>query len=183
MRANRGIGTVLLAFLACTALAVGLAACGGTDDATSGGANEVAEGEAVTVGGLRYDVSSRFLDPHDSTDAAYIGGQPAPSGGLHYAGVFVEVENDTDRPEDLATMSVTDARGVEHAAFPPGSSPYMRSFGEVVKPHETQPAGDSTGGPPVRSLLLFRLTPGSEKRPFTPHIGSEEEEAEVTLDL
>lgn len=137
----------------------------------------------MTVDGLKYDVSSRFLDPNDSRDAAYIAGQPPPSGGLHYAGVFVEVENDTDRPGSLATMSVTDAKGVEHAAFPPGTNPYMRSFGEVVKPHETQPAGDSTGGPPVRSLLLFRLTPGSEKRPFTLHIGSEEGEAKVRLGL
>ena len=164
-----------LVSLVCAALAFGLASCG---DSTDGG-----NGESATVGGLRFGITARYLNPHQSKDATYIAGQPPPSGGSHYAGVFVEVENETARPEGFPTISLTDAAGTEHAAYPPGTNPYLRHFGETVKPHETQPAGDSTRGPPVRSLLLFKLTPGSEKRPFTLHIGSSEEEAKVTLDL
>jgi hypothetical protein len=77
-----------------------------------------------------------------------------------------------------------DAVGTEHAAFP-AATPYARHFGEVVKPHETQPAFDSTGQAPAKpSLLLFRLSPASDKPPLTLHIqGVEGGEAEVTLDL
>jgi len=164
-----------LVSLVCAALAFGLASC---RDSTDGG-----NGESAAVGGLRFGITARYLNPHQSKDATYIAGQPPPSGGSHYAGVFVEVENETARPEGFPTISLTDAAGTEHAAYPPGTNPYLRHFGETVKPHETQPAGDSTRGPPVRSLLLFKLTPGSEKRPFTLHIGSSEEEAKVTLDL
>lgn len=164
-----------LVSLACAALALGLVSCGDSTDKGSG--------KSATVRGLRYVVTARFLNPHDSRDATYIAGQPPPSGGNHYAGVFVEVENETARPEGFPTISLTDAAGTEHAAYPPGTNPYLRHFGETVKPHETQPARDSTRGPPVRSLFLFKLTPGSEKRPFTLHISSEDGEAKVTLDL
>jgi hypothetical protein len=175
MRGNRGIGVVLVVSLAGAALVFGLNSCG---DSADGG-----KGESATVGGLRFGITARFLNPHDSRDATYIAGQPPPANGLHFAGVFVEVENETDRPEGFPTISLTDAAGAEHAAYPPGTNPYLRHFGETVKPHETQPARDLPRGPPVRSLLLFKLTPGSEKRPFTLHIGSEEGEAKVTLDL
>ncbi len=175
MRGNRGIGVVLVVSLAGAALVFGLGSCG---DSADGGT-----GESANLGGLRFGITARFLNPNNSSDATYIAGQPPPSGGSHYAGVFVEVENEAARPEGFPTISVTDASGTEHAAYPPGTNPYLRHFGETVKPHETQPARDSTRGPPVRSLLLFKLTPGSEKRPFTLHIGSSEEEAKVTLDL
>jgi len=127
-------------------------------------------------------ITARYLDPHDSRDAAYIAGQPTPGKGERYAGIFVELANETGQSKSLPSVSLTDAAGTEHAAYPPPSgNPYLRHFGETIGPHETQPASDSTHGPPVRSLLLFRLIPGSEKRPYTLHIESEGGKGKLTL--
>jgi hypothetical protein len=185
MPANR---RVALSLLAVALLGVAVSACGHTSTTTStstSGPTKVAEGEPVTLDGLQFTITARYLNPHNNQDAAYIAGEPAPSEGLRYAGVYVEVQNEGAEPRPFPTMLVRDAVGTEHAAFP-ATTPYARHFGEVVKPHETQPALDSTGqGPAKPSLLLFRLSPATDKPPLTLHIQSFKEgsEATVTLDL
>jgi hypothetical protein len=183
MLANRRFAQSLLAAVV---LAVGVCACGHTSTTTSpSGSSKVAESEPVTLDGLQFNITARYLNPNNSQDAAYIAGEPAPSEGLRYAGVFVEVQNEGDEPRSFPPISVIDAVGTEHAAFP-AATPYARHFGEVVKPHETQPAFDSTGQAAAKpSLLIFRLSPPTDKPPLTLHIQGfkEGEEATVTLNL
>jgi hypothetical protein len=196
MPANRMMVSALLA------LSIVLLACGcgdsGASSSTGGpgsgsssvsvsrpdGLIRVAEGEPLTFDGLRYRFASRYLSLRDKRDAAYLASGSAPSEGLHYAAVFVEIQNEGDESQVLPTMFITDAAGTEHAAFPP-ATPYSRAFGEVVEPHETQPAPDSGQQKPIRpELLIFRLAPETDQLPLTLHIqGEGGKSAEVTLAL
>jgi hypothetical protein len=182
MSANRRIALLLLM---AAVLASAVSACGHASATTStSGPTKVAEGEPVTLGGLQFNITARYLDPSNSQDAAYIAREPPPSPGLRYAAAFVEVLNEGDQPRPFPTMAIKDAVGTEHAVYPP-TTPYARHFGELVKPHETQPAFDSTGQAAAKpSLLLFRLSPPSDKPPLILHIqAAEGGEAEVTLGL
>jgi hypothetical protein len=153
-------------------LAIGASACGGANGKSA--SNDVVEGEPVTLGGLTFNITSRYLHPDHGGDAAYVAGQPPPAKGLSYYAVFVEVQNESAKPKAFPAMSITDAVGTLHAAYPV-ATPYARHFGEVVKPHEHEPAIDSIRrqGAVQPSLVLFRLSPGSDRLPLTLHIGSE----------
>ncbi len=182
MSPNRRTVLPLLAALALSLLATGVAACGYSSDST-----DVIEGEPVTLGELQFNVTfSRYLNPNDSEDSAYLVGQSPPGKGLNYFGVFVEVQNESDETQTLPSMSITDAAGNEHAAYP-SESLYALHFGEEVEPQEQIPVLDSTPqqGPIEGSLVIFRLPDeASDNRPLTLHIqGAEGEEAKVTLDL
>ena len=86
-----------VAALAALALALGLAACGHESDS-----KEVAEGHPVKVGELEYNVTfSRFLNPNDNEDVAYLVGQPEPPEGSSYFGVFFEIKNESEEPQPL----------------------------------------------------------------------------------
>ena len=147
-----------------------------------GGPVRVVEGEPLILDGLRLDFKSRYLDSRANGDAAYLAGEPAPSEGLRYAAVFVALRNEGDRPLRLPVMSIVDTAGTEHAAFPP-TTPYGRRFGEVVGPHESQPALDAPRRHPARpSLLLFRLSPATDKLPLTLEVqGVERGEVRLAL--
>jgi len=67
----------LLVALALASLAAGVSACGYSSDSKS-----VVEGQTVSLGDLQYTVIfSRFLNPNDNEDAAYLVGQPPPKKG------------------------------------------------------------------------------------------------------
>jgi|SRR6476469_4803189 len=172
----------LLAALALGLLALTVSACGYSSDS-----KEVVEGEVVELGELKYQVVfSRFLNPNDNEDSAYLVGQPPPEKGSTYFGVFLEVQNKSEETQKLAeTFTIMDADDEEFEAIP-SESLYAFPFGGEVESQEPIPAPDSTPqqGPIEGSLVLFELTSdASENRPLTLFIDGPEGPAEVTLDL
>jgi hypothetical protein len=172
----------LLAALVLGVLALTVSACGYTNES-----KDVVEGEVVELGELKYQVIfSRFLNPNDNEDSAYLVGQsPAPKGSSYF-GVFLEVQNKSEETQKLAdSFTITDA---DHQTFDaiPSESLYAFPFGGEVESQEPIPAPDSPPqqGPIAGSLVLFQLPPSaSENRPLTLSIAGPEGPAEVTLDL
>jgi hypothetical protein len=172
----------LLAALVFAALALGVSACGHSSDS-----KEVVEGEVVELGELKYQVIfSRFLNPNDNEDSAYLVGQPAPQEGSTYFGVFLEVQNKSEETQGLAEkFTIADADDEEFEAIP-SESLYAFPLGGEVESQEPIPAPDSTPqqGPIEGSLVLFELpAAASENRPLTLSIEGPEGPAEVILDL
>jgi hypothetical protein len=182
MNGRRRLPLPLLAALALAALALGVSACGYSSDSKS-----VVEGQAVSLGELKYTVIfSRYLNPKDNEDSAYLVGQPRPAPGESYFGVFFEVQNESGEPHRLpASVEITDAGDQTFRALP-SESLYALPFGGEVEPEEQVPVLDSTPqtGPIEGSVAIFRLpASASESRPLTLHIPGPEGPADVTLDL
>ncbi len=172
----------LFALLALLALAVGVSACGYSSDS-----KEVVEGEPVELGELKYNVTfSRYLNPNDTEDAAYLVGQEEPPQGESYFGVFFEVQNESDQPQTLpSTLTITDAEDQEYEVLP-SESIFALPFEGEVEPEEQIPVLDSPAqqGPIEGSVAIFLLPEeASENRPLTLHIEGAGEKGEVTLDL
>lgn len=172
----------LLAAVALAAAALGASACGETAEHT-----EVVEGESVELGDLRYAaVFSRYLNPADAEDSAYLVGQPTPPAGSSYFGVFFEVENEGEEPQRLAEeMTIHDTDGRAYEALS-SESLYVLPFGEVVEPHERVPAPDSTAqqGPVEGALALFLLpAEAAQSRPLILEVPGPGGPAEIELDL
>ncbi len=172
----------LLAALALALLALTVTACGYSSDS-----KEVVEGEVVELGELKYQVVfSRFLNPNDNEDSAYLVGQPEPEKGSTYFGVFLEVQNKSEETQTLAeTFTIVDSDHEKFEAIP-SESLYAFPVGGKVESQEPIPAPDSTPqqGPIEGSLVLFELpAEASENRPLTLLIDGPEGPAEVTLDL
>ena len=173
----------LLAALALTALSVGLSACGYTSDS-----KEVSEGEPVKLGELQFNVVfSRYLNPNDNEDSAYLVGQPPAPNGSAYFGVFFEVQNESGDAQKLpSTLTITDADNQTYDLIS-SESLYAFPFGGEVESEEQIPILDSTPqqGPIEGSLALFLLpAEASDNRPLTLHIpAADGEDATVTLDL
>jgi hypothetical protein len=182
MNRLRRFSLPLLAALALAGLAVGVSACGYSSDSKN-----VSEGETVTLGNLKYTVIfSRYLNPKDNEDSAYLVGQPQPAPGYAYFGIFFEVQNETKEPQTLpSSLEITDAGNqVFHSI--PSKSLYALPFGGEVEPEEQIPVLSSTAqqGPIEGSLAIFDLPASvSENRPLTLHIPGPEGPANVTLDL
>lgn len=182
MNRRNGLASLLLAALVFATLAVTISACGYENDS-----KDVVEGEVVKLGELKYQVIfSRFLNPNDNEDAAYLVGQaPAPKGSSYF-GVFLEVQNKSEETQKLAdSFTITDAGHQTFEAIP-SESLYAFPMGGEVESQEPVPTPDSTPqqGPIEGSLVLFQLpSSASENRPLTLSIGSPEGPAEVTLDL
>jgi hypothetical protein len=179
MAATRRITLPLLAALA---LAFALTACGSESHS-----KDVVEGQPVELGELKYNIIfSRFLNPSDNEDSAYLVGQdPAPPGSAYF-GVFLEVQNESEEPQTLAdSFTITDA---DHETFEAleSESLYALPFGGEVESQEQIPILDSTPqkGPIEGSLVLFELpASASENRPLVMSIPGPEGPATVTLDL
>ena len=172
----------LFALLALAGLAVAVSACGYSSDSKS-----VVEGEPVQLGELKYNVTfSRYLNPKDTEDTAYLVGQPEPPKGETYFGVFFEVQNESDEPQTLpSTLSITDADDNEYGVIP-SESLFALPFEGEVEPEEQIPVLDSPAqqGPIEGSVAIFLLPEeASENRPLTLHIEGAGEKGEVTLDL
>jgi hypothetical protein len=180
---NRRFALPLLAALALAVLAVGVSACG-----YSSNSKDVSEGEAVTLGNLQFNVVfSRYLNPNDNEDAAYLVGQPPPPNGSTYFGVFFRIQNESNEAQKLpSTMKITDATHRTYNVIP-SESLYAFPFGGEVESQEQIPVLDSTAqqGPIEGSLTLFLLpAEASSNRPLTLHIpGANGEDATVSLDL
>jgi len=182
MLPNRGTTLSLFAVLALAVSAFAFSACGYSSDS-----KDVVEGEPVKLGELQYNVIfSRFLNPKDNEDSAYLVGQPEPPEGHSYFGVFLEVQNKSEETHKLAdSFTITDA-GHETFDAIPSKSLYALPFGGEVESQEQIPILDSTPeqGPIEGSLVLFELpASASENRPLTLSIPGPEGPATVTLDL
>jgi hypothetical protein len=183
MPRNRRFVLPLLAALVLAVLAVGVAACGYSSDS-----KDVVEGESVELGELKFNVTfSRYLNPDDTEDSAYLVGQPEPPTGSTYFGVFFEVQNESEEPQTLpSSLTITDAAGVTYDVIP-SESLYALQFGGEVESQEQIPVLDSPPqqGPIEGSVAIFLLPEAaSENRPLVLEIpGADGEDAEVTLDL
>ncbi|MBA3866243.1 MAG: hypothetical protein H0X42_07845 [Solirubrobacterales bacterium] len=183
MLVNRRFTPPLFAALALAVLGLGITACGYSSDT-----KDVSEGETVHLGDLQYTVIfSRYLNPADSEDSAYLVGQPAPSNGSTYFGIFFQVQNKTEEAHMLpSTLSISDA-DEQHYDVIPSESLYQFPFGTEVEAQEQIPVDDSTAqqGAIEGSVALFLLpAEASSNRPLTLHIpGTNGEVANVTLDL
>ncbi len=172
----------LFAALLLGLLAFAFSACGYSSDS-----KDVAEGEVVELGDLKYQVVfSRFLNPNDNEDSAYLVGQPPLPKGSSYFGVFLEVQNKSEETQKLAeSFTIKDADEQTYDAIP-SESLYAFPLGGEVESQEPIPAPDSTPqqGPIEGSLVLFELpASASENRPLTLFIAGPEGPAEVKLDL
>ena len=172
----------LFALLALLALGLGVSACG-----YSSNSKHTNEGEPLTLGNLKYNVTfSRYLNPNDNEDAAYLEGQPEPPEDTNFFGVFFEVQNESDEPQTLPTkLTITDAEDNEYKAQP-SESLFALPFGGTVEAEEQIPVLDSPAqqGPIEGSVAIFLLSEeASANRPLTLHIEGAEEKGEVTLDL
>ena len=179
MTAARRLALSLLAALALSGV---LAACGSEQHS-----KDVVEGQPVHLGELKYNVIfSRYLNPNDNEDSAYLVGQPDPPPGSAYFGIFMEVQNESEEPQRLPdSFTVTDADHETYEALE-SESLYALPFGGEVESQEQIPILDSTPeqGPIEGSLVLFELTASaSENRPLVLSIPGPEGPAKVTLDL
>jgi hypothetical protein len=183
MSPNRRFAPPLLAALALLVLSLGVSACGYESHET-----EVAEGHPVELGELSYIVTfSRYLNPNDTEDSAYLVGQEEPPPGYTYFAVFFEVQNESDEPQQLPdSLEIVDADHDKFEALP-SESLYALELGGEVEEQEQIPVLDSTAdlGPIEGALALFLLpASANEARPLILHIpGPEGENGEVTLDL
>jgi hypothetical protein len=183
MLSNRRILLPLLAAALLAMLALGVTACGYSDESKN-----VAEGEPVELGGLEFNVVfSRYLNPNDTEDSAYLVGQDPPPEGSSYFGVFFQVHNETNEAAKLpSTLEITDADEQTYELIP-SESLYAFPFGTEVPDQEQIPLLDSTPqqGPIEGSLALFMLpSEASDNRPLTLHIpGADGENGEIVLDL
>jgi hypothetical protein len=181
LRRNR-FAAPLLALLALICLPLGVSACGYESHE-----KEVVEGEPVELGELSYNaVFSRYLNPNDNEDSAYLVGQPPAPKGSAYFGVFFEVQNESEEPQTLAkAMTIEDADHEEFEALP-SESLYAMPLGGEVEEQEQVPVLDSppAQGPIEGSVVLFLLPESAnEARPLTLSIPGPEGPGEVTLDL
>ncbi len=174
----------LLALVALLALVVGVSACGYENDS-----KHVEEGVPMQLGELHYNaLFSRYLNPNDSEDEAYLVGQPEPPKGESYFGVFFEVQNESDEPHFLpTTLTITDIDENEFEVLE-SESIFALPLGGEVEAEEQVPKLDTAAqlGAIEGSLALFLLPESaSENRPLTLHIPGVdgEEGGEVTLDL
>jgi hypothetical protein len=183
MTSNRRFLLPLLAAAVLALLALGVTACGYSNDSKN-----VSEGESVKLGDLQMAVVfSRYLNPADSEDSAYLVGQPEPPKGSAYFGIFFQVHNEGNETQTLpSTVEITDATHKKYELLP-SESLYAFPFGEKLEGQEQIPILDSTAqqGAIEGSVALFLLPDeASSNRPLTLHIpAANGEEAKVQLDL
>jgi hypothetical protein len=170
-----------LALAAAALIGLGASACGEENEL------EVEEGVPVELGELEYQVLfSRFLNPNDVEDEAYLLDQPPPASDELYLGVFLEIENKGDDAEPLpAGLTVTDTQDNVYEALP-SSSVFALELGSELAGDEEVPNPDSPAGegPIEGALVLFRIKDSStEDRPLEREITGEGGPALVELDI
>lgn len=160
-----------------------LAGCGGEESE-----NEAVEGEPLELGELLYNVQiTRFLNPSNRDDGAYLEGLGEAPPEQEYLAVFMRISNEGSELEQVpTTFTVMDSRGAE---FEPLEldNPFALEFGAEIPPDGTVPAPDTpaASGPIKGSMVLFLVDQSaSENRPLKLEIpGSDGESGEITLDI
>jgi hypothetical protein len=179
---RRRLTTTLLAALMLVVLALGVSACG------SGDPREVAEGEVVEVGGLKYTVIfSRYLNPNDQEDSAYLKGLEPAKNEHNYFGVFLMVQNTSHETKGLVSELTVTSSTEERFKAIQNESEFAFPLGGTVDENEQIPVLDSVAqsGPIQGSVAIFELPEEvSANRPLLLHIpGPPQESGTVELDL
>ena len=183
MAGSRKLLLPLLGALVLFAVTVAVSACGYSSE----GKTSVVEGQSVNLGELKYTVVfSRFLNPNDNEDSAYLVGQPPPPKGSSYFGVFLLVQNEGEDAQSLAdSFTIEDSAEQRYEALA-SESLYALPVGGEVEPQEQIPVLDSTPqqGPIEGSVVIFQLpTTATENRPLTLEFPGPGGPAEVKLDV
>ena len=163
------------------AVALPVAGCGEEEEL------DVVEGEPVELGDLRYNVQiTRFLNPDDPEDVAYLEGEPEPSAREAYLGVFMTIENEGEETVDApASFEVTDTRGGAFESLEV-DNPYALDLGDPIGPdQELPPPGTPASSGPIKgAMLLFLVDEGvTENRPLELEIPSPSGDGRVELDI
>jgi hypothetical protein len=172
-----------LAAAALAAVAL-LAACGEEEEL------DVVEGEPVELGELSFNVQlTRFLNPDDPEDEAYLRGQPLRSADQQYLAVFMTVDNEGDQPAEMpSTRTSRDTRGNTYQPLD-SASVYGLELGTILPAGDELPRPDTPAatGPIRGAMVLFRVDRAmTENRPIELEIPSAStggEQAQVELDI
>ena len=178
-----GSSGLALAAVALAAVAL-LAACGEEEEL------DVVEGEPVELGELSFNVQlTRFLNPDDPEDEAYLRGQPLPSADQQYLAVFMTVDNEGDQPAELpSTMTIRDTRDNTYQPLD-SASVYALKLATTLTAGDELPRPDTPAatGPIRGAMVLFRVDRAvTENRPIEleiPPASTGGEQAHVELDL
>jgi hypothetical protein len=173
-----------------TVLAAALAGCGNKEAVVT---KAHTEGIYLDVGPLDYQVQiSRYINPAQVPDNAYLKGLGSTVSALQkgetWFGVFVRVQNSTDRTHPIATdIKITDTLGNEFqpVAIDANSNPFAYAPFDL-QPEDTYPRPDSAAAldSAQGSLVLFRLPYTTlQNRPLEFHITSPEGDGEGIVDL
>jgi hypothetical protein len=168
-----------LGSIACAAcLAIGLAACGRTNDPPTTENN----GVYVTAGPITYQLQiSRELNQYATEDRQYITGLPPGAANLtrdqEWYGVFLWAKNQTKHPHITAgNFDIVDTQGTHY--YPIAVNPSLNAYAwtpQTLAPGGVEPAPDTTAsfGPTQGAVLLFKLNNSVyDNRPLTLEIKS-----------
>lgn len=163
------------------ATSLGAAGCGEEEEL------DVIEGEPVELGDVRYNVQiTRFLNPDDTEDVAYLEGEPDPPPGEQYLGVFMIVQNEGEETARVpSAFQITDTRDGSYSSLPTDNS-YALQPGSEIEPDEELPAPDTPAfsGPIKGAMVLFQVPDEvAENRPLELAIPSADGEGRVELDI
>jgi hypothetical protein len=176
-------GVLALAFvLALTVM--GVAGCGNDEG------KEADEGVPIELDDLEINVQlTRFLNPTDPEDKAYLAGQtvPAPAGKA-YLGVFLTMKNhgsEAARVPSTEQMTVLDTTGAGYQAIQ-STTPFAAPLGTTLAGGDEIPRLDSPAesGPTQGAIVIFLVDENvSENRPLKLEIEHDGETGEITLDI
>jgi hypothetical protein len=166
-----------LAALALLALAVlATAGCGNKTSVTT---NASTESTYLDLGGMKYQIQmSRYLNGNDVEDKSYLAGVPtgvAPGANEVWFGIWMRVENGSDKPLPVATdYTITDTQGNTYRPVPIDGkvNPFIYLSGPL-QPGSVLPDPDSAAGANniQGSLILFKIkTDSLQNRPLILHI-------------
>lgn len=178
----RRLPVVLLTLVAFAAAAFA-SGCGKTNDSTF-----AKEGAVLTLGDLEYNVViTRYLNPNDVEDKAYLEGAPPLPKEDYYLGVFMQVKNIGDTAQSLPLgLTVTDTEG--NKVIPATlDNDFALPLGSQVEPGAQIPDPESAAanGPIQGSMVLFLIDQAAtENRPLELQIpAADGETGEIELDL
>ena len=171
----------LVAVALAAAATVLLAACGEEEEI------HVNEGEPLELGDVSYNVAiTRFLNPDDAEDAAYLEGQPEPKPGEQYLGVFMVVDNESDQAEQLpSSFEVEDTTDATYEAVESDNDYALPLGGEIAAdtqlPEQDTPAANG----PIKGVMVLFLVPdtATENRPLEMNVSSPDGDGTVELDI
>ena len=171
--------------VALTVCAAGLVAgCGSSQEDRP----DVQEGVPLHLGDLTYNVSiTRYLNPNDTEDRAYLQGAPKLPNDETYLGVFMQITNDGDKTQVIPQdMKVIDTEGTEYSPAPLDND-FSLDLGSQVTSGGVVPDPESAAanGPIQGSMALFLISEASiENRPLELVIPSPDgSTGQIQLDL
>jgi hypothetical protein len=165
------------------------AGCGASESTTAD-----TEGLYLEISGLKYQIQmSRYMNARDVEDREYLKGLPAgtaPPGGKDvWFGVWVRVQNESDKP--LPSANTWEIRDTQENIFRPipvdtNINPFVFKPGIEVPAQTVLPLPSSAAGqgPIQGSLLLFKIkTDSLQNRPLELRFSNGQQGQTGTYDL